>query len=60
MFVGKRGGNPARRSALSCPEPNPLKGDLKGFWSAPVRARWRIVFRFEEADAFAVELVDYH
>ncbi len=38
----------------------PLKGDLKGFWSVTVRANWRIVFRFEEEDAFDVELTDYH
>jgi proteic killer suppression protein len=37
-----------------------LKGDLKGFWSVTVRANWRIVFRFEENDAFDVELIDYH
>ena len=39
---------------------HPLKGDLKGFWSVTVRANWRIVFRFEEEDAFDVELIDYH
>lgn len=37
---------------------HPLKGDLKGFWSVTVRANWRIVFRFEGADAFDVELID--
>jgi proteic killer suppression protein len=37
-----------------------LKGDLKGFWSVTVRANWRIVFRFEGADAVDVELIDYH
>ena len=39
---------------------HPLKGDLKGFWSVTVRANWRIIFRFEENDAFDVELTDYH
>jgi proteic killer suppression protein len=39
---------------------HPLKGDLKGFWPVTVRANWRIIFRFEGADAFDVELVDYH
>jgi len=29
-----------------------LKGDLKGFWSATVRANWRIVFRFEGKGRF--------
>jgi proteic killer suppression protein len=39
---------------------HPLKGGLKGFWSVTVRANWRIVFRFEGASAFDVELIDYH
>jgi proteic killer suppression protein len=39
---------------------HPLKGDLKGFWSVTVRANWRIVFRFENGDAFDLELTDYH
>ena len=39
---------------------HPLKGDRKGFWSVTVRANWRIIFRFQGADAFDVELVDYH
>lgn len=39
---------------------HPLKGDLKGFWAVTVRANWRIIFRFEDADAFDVELIDYH
>ena len=39
---------------------HPLKGGLTGFWSVTVRANWRIVFRFNGADAFDVELVDYH
>ena len=37
-----------------------LKGDRRGFWAVTVRANWRIVFRFENGDAFDVELVDYH
>ncbi len=39
---------------------HPLKGDLQGLWSVTVRANWRIVFRFEGANAFDVELIDYH
>ena len=39
---------------------HPLKGELKGFWSVTVRANWRIIFRFQGADAFEVELIDYH
>ena len=41
-----------------------LKGGLKGFWSVivrtAVRANWRIIFGFEGADTFDVELTDYH
>ena len=37
-----------------------LRGDLKGFWSVTVRANWRIIFRFEDGDAWDVELIDYH
>ena len=39
---------------------HPLKGDLKGHWAVTVRANWRIVFRFEGADATDVDLIDYH
>ena len=35
-----------------------LKGRLKGFWAATVKANWRIVFRFEVGKD--VDLVDYH
>lgn len=39
---------------------HPLKGERKGFWAVTVRANWRIVFRFRGANAFDVELTDYH
>jgi proteic killer suppression protein len=39
---------------------HPFKGDLRGFWSVSVRANWRIIFRFQGADAHDVELIDYH
>ena len=39
---------------------HPLKGDLRGFWSVKVSGNWRIVFRFENGDAFDVDYVDYH
>jgi proteic killer suppression protein len=39
---------------------HPLKGELKGFWAVTVRANWRIIFRFENGNAFDVELIDYH
>jgi proteic killer suppression protein len=37
-----------------------LKGDLKGFWAVTVRANWRMIFRFEDGDAFDVDFLDYH
>ncbi len=37
-----------------------LKGELKGFFSVTVYANWRIIFRFEDGDAFDVDFVDYH
>ena len=39
---------------------HPLKGDLSGFWSVTVRANWRVIFRFQGADALDIELIDYH
>ena len=37
-----------------------LKGDRKGLWAVTVRANWRVVFRFEDADAWDVDYIDYH
>ena len=37
-----------------------LKGKWQGFYAVTVRANWRIVFRFEDSDAFDVDFVDYH
>lgn len=37
-----------------------LKGALKGFWSVTITGNWRLLFRFEDGDAFDVDLVDYH
>jgi proteic killer suppression protein len=39
---------------------HPLKGEMNGFWAVTVRANWRVIFRFEEADALDVDYVDYH
>jgi proteic killer suppression protein len=37
-----------------------LKGNLKEFYSIHVNGNWTIIFRFEEGDAFDVDLIDYH
>ena len=39
---------------------HPLNSDLKGLGSITISSNWRIIFRFEEGDAYDVELVDYH
>ena len=37
-----------------------LKGDLNGYWSSRVNEQWRVIFRWENGDAFDVGIVDYH
>jgi toxin HigB-1 len=37
-----------------------LKGDRKGQHSIRINDQWRICFRWRDADAFDVEIVDYH
>ncbi|MFZ4554466.1 MAG: type II toxin-antitoxin system RelE/ParE family toxin [Betaproteobacteria bacterium] len=37
-----------------------LKGDREGFCSIRINNQWRLCFRFDGADAFDVEIVDYH
>lgn len=37
-----------------------LKGDRKGQWSIRINDQWRVCFRFDQGDAFDVEIVDYH
>ena len=39
---------------------HPLKGNLKGFWAVSVSGNWRIIVRFENSNAYDVDLVDYH
>ena len=39
---------------------HPLKGDLKGYWSVTISRNWRLTFRFEDGDAYEIDLVDYH
>ena len=37
-----------------------LKGDRKGAYAVELSGSHRFVFRFEDGDAYAVEVVDYH
>ena len=37
-----------------------LRGDRDGQWSIRVNDQWRLCFRFEDGNAFDVEIVDYH
>ncbi len=37
-----------------------LKGKRKGQWSIRINDQWRLRFRFEDGNAFDVEIVDYH
>jgi toxin HigB-1 len=39
---------------------HPLKGKLAGYWSLAVTGNWRLTFRFEDGDAFDLDLIDYH
>jgi proteic killer suppression protein len=37
-----------------------LKGNFEGFWSVTITGNWRLIFRFEDGDAFDLDLIDYH
>jgi len=37
-----------------------LKGNLKDFYSIRVNDQWHIIFRWENGNAYDVELIDYH
>jgi proteic killer suppression protein len=37
-----------------------LRGNRAGQWSIRINDQWRVCFRFENGDAFDVEIVDYH
>ena len=39
---------------------HPMTGDWKGFWSLTVSGNWRLLFRFENGDAFDLLLHDPH
>jgi proteic killer suppression protein len=37
-----------------------LKGDRKGQYAISINDQWRICFKFDEGDAYDVEITDYH
>jgi proteic killer suppression protein len=37
-----------------------LSGDRAGQWALKTNGPWRICFRFDNGDAYDVEIVDYH
>ena len=37
-----------------------LKGKLKDFYSIQINNQWRIIFKWENNNAFEVEIIDYH
>lgn len=37
-----------------------LKGNLKDFYSIRINNQWRIIFKWENNNAFEVEILDYH
>jgi len=39
---------------------HPLKGNRKGVYAVTVNGNWRITFKFESAEAFDIDLEDYH
>lgn len=37
-----------------------LKGNKKGLWAIDVSKNWRIVFNFQDGNAYVVDYEDYH
>ena len=37
-----------------------LAGNREGCWSIRINDQWRLCFKFEEGNAYEVEIVDYH
>ena len=48
---------------LKVPPSNHLEAlgkDLKGYWSIRINAQYRIVFQWQDRDAYKVRIMDYH
>lgn len=53
----------ARLETLRIPPNNRLEllgGDRKGQWSIRINDQWRICFKWQDGNAFEVEITDYH
>jgi proteic killer suppression protein len=37
-----------------------LKGNLKDYYSIRINDQWRIIFKWNNGNAFEVEIIDYH
>ena len=37
-----------------------LRGDRGGHWSIRINQKWRLCFRYQDGNAYDVEIVDYH
>ena len=37
-----------------------LSGKLKDFWSIRINDQWRVCFKWNNGNAFEVEIIDYH
>jgi toxin HigB-1 len=37
-----------------------LKGSLKDFYSIRINNQWRVIFKWNNGNAFEVEIIDYH
>jgi len=37
-----------------------LKGELKDFYSIRINDQWRIIFQWDNGNAFEVKILDYH
>jgi len=37
-----------------------LEGNLKGFHAVRINRQWRLIFKWEDGNAFEVDVLDYH
>jgi proteic killer suppression protein len=53
----------SRLADLNVPPSNrleKLKGDLKQFNSIRINDQWRVIFKWQDGDAYEVKIIDYH